>query len=476
MLPWQRLRAVGAAAAALTWLVFTAGTVRAQQTATPLLPAEVIASVSERYPPLLAALIEQDIASGRLRQAEGAFDLTLNANLSSFPLGFYDGRAGSVIFEQPLQNWGAKVYGGYRLSSGFLPNYTTQRTPGDGQFTAGVRLSLLRDGRIDKERATRAQARLAEAAVDPAVARARLDFLRAATVAYYQWVASGFRLGAVESLLRVANERDTAIREQVRRGALAPIVQTDNERLVISRRLALTQAQRRFEAHAIELSLFLRDREDRPIVAGRERLPPEFPGLARPESVKVDRDVEEALRKRPELRSLALSLERLEVDRQLARSDLLPSLDVGVEARQSPGSKRLGDVEATETRLGVEFSVPLQRREATGRLRTVEAQLRQMQTQERFARDRITAEVRDTHSALVAAATQLEQAARNVSLATTLEDAERLRFRQGAADLFALQIREQATFDARLAELDTFLEYFRALANYRAAVVADPAI
>lgn len=476
MTRFLRRHAGAALATIVAGLVCAVTPVRAQQAVTPLLPAEVIASVSERYPPLLAALIEQDIASGRLRQAEGAFDLTLNANLSNAPLGYYDGRAGSVIFEQPLQNWGAKVYGGYRLSSGFLPNYTTQRTPGDGQLTAGVRLSLLRDGRIDKERATRAQARIAEAAVDPAVARARLDFLRAATVAYYQWVASGFRLSAVESLLRVANERDAAIREQVRRGALAPIVQTDNERLVISRRLALTQAQRRFEAHAIELSLFLRDREDRPVVAPRERLPSAFPDLARPESLKVERDIEEAMRKRPEIRSLALSLERLEVDRQLARSDLLPSLDVGVEARQSPGGRRLPDVEATETRLGVEFSVPLQRREATGRLRAVEAQLRQMQTQERFARDRIAAEVRDTHSALIAAAAQREQAARNVSLATTLEDAERLRFRQGAADLFALQIREQATFDARLSELDTHLEYFRALANYRAAVVADPAI
>ena len=70
----------------------------------------------------------------------------------------------------------------------------------------------------------------------------------------------------------------------------------------------------------------------------------------------------------------------------------------------------------------------------------------------------------------------MEQASRNVILAAALEDAERLRFRQGAADLLALQIREQATFDARLTELDTYLEYFRSLANYRAAVVGQPGL
>jgi len=438
----------------------------------PLTLEEVLTSVNSRYPPLLAALIDQDIASGRLRQAEGAFDLTLNANLNSNPLGYYDGRAGSVMLEQALNAWGAKVYGGYRLSSGFLPNYTVQRTPNDGQLTAGIKFSLLRDGRIDKERATRAQARLNEAAVDPQIVRARLDFNRAATVAYYQWVAAGLRLDAAEALLRVAKERDSAVQEQVKRGALAPIVRVDNERLVVARQIALTQAQRRFEAHAIELSLFLRDRDDQPVIAQRTRLPSAFPTPEEHQRLRVDQDTLEALRRRPELRTLSLSLERLDVDRQLANTDLLPSLDVGVETRQSPQNRRLPDVEGNETKFGIEFNLPLQRREARGRLQAVEAQIRQVQTQERFTRDRITAEIRDTHSALAAAAAQVEQASRNVTLAAALEDAERLRFRQGAADLLALQIREQATFDARLMELDTYLEYFRSLANYRAAVVA----
>lgn len=453
-------------------------TARAQSApaAAPLTLDEVLASVTSRYPPLLAALIERDVASGRLRQAQGAFDLTLNANVNSTPLGFFDGRTGSVFLEQALTSWGAKVYGGYRLSGGFLPNYNLQRTPSDGQLTAGLRFNLLRDGRIDRDRAARLRAQLAEAAVDPEIVRARLDFTRAASIAYYQWVAAGLRLLASEELLRVARERDAAVQEQVRRGALAPIVRTDNERLVVARELALTQAKRRFEAHAIELSLFLRDRDDEPVLAPRSRVPPAFPATTEHDRLRVDQDTAEALRRRPELRTLSLSLERLEVDRRLARTDLLPSLDVGVETRQSPQNRRLPDIEANETRVGVEFSLPLQRREADGRLRSVEAQIRQVQTQERFTRDRITAEIRDTHSALAAAAAQVEQASRNVILATALEDAERLRFRQGAADLLALQIREQATFDARLTELDTYLEYFRSLANYRAAVVGQPGL
>jgi outer membrane protein TolC len=441
--------------------------------ATPLLLDEVIQSVVSRYPPLLAALIEQDVAAGRLRQAEGAFDLGLNGNVTGTPSGYYDGRTGSLLVEQALQGWGARVFGGYRLSSGFLPNYNLNRTPPDGQVVAGVRLSLLRDGNIDRARASLSQARIAETAVDPQIGRARLDFVRSATVAYYQWLAAGLRLTAAEALLRVARERDAAIETLVKKGSIAPIVRTDNERLVISRRLALTQAQRRFEAHAIELSLFLRDRGDRPVLATRARLPAAFPRADAHENLRPDRDEPEARRRRPELRTIALSIERLEVERRLVRADTLPSLDVALEARQSPTGQRLPDIEATETRAAVELRVPLQRREAGGRLMVVDAQIRQARQEEQFLRDRVVAELRDAHSALTAAAAQLDQARRNVELADQLEEAERLRFRQGATDLLALQIREQASFDARLAELDTQLEYGRALAAYRAAAAVE---
>jgi outer membrane protein TolC len=434
---------------------------------------EVVNSVLSRYPPMLAALVEQDLAAGRLRQAEGAFDLNLNASLNATPTGYYDGRTGSVILEQGLQSWGAKVYGGYRLSSGFLPDYNTSRTPPSGQLTAGVRVNLLRDGRLDRERANKAQAELGAAAADPVIVRQRLDFVRIASIAYFSWVGAGLRLHAAEELLRVANERTVAIDEQVARGALAPIVRTDNERLVIHRQLAVTQARRRFEAAAIELSLFLRDAQNLPVVAARDRLPPGFPAVSPPDPASVSKDVDTALARRPELRALGLSIGRLDIERNLARNDLLPSLEVGLEARQSPSQSSLPDIAASETRVGVEFRVPLQRREAKGRLQTTEAQLVRLRTEERFASQRIAAEVRDAHSALAAASLQIGQARRNVSLAIALEEAERLRFRQGATDLLALQIREQASFDARLGEVDAFAEYFRAYANYRAAMAVD---
>jgi hypothetical protein len=54
-------------------------------------------------------------------------------------------------------------------------------------------------------------------------------------------------------------------------------------------------------------------------------------------------------------------------------------------------------------------------------------------------------------------------ARRNVELADVLVAAEQTRFRQGAGDLLALQLREQAALEARFAELSSVSDYFLAL-------------
>jgi outer membrane protein TolC len=127
------------------------------------------------------------------------------------------------------------------------------------------------------------------------------------------------------------------------------------------------------------------------------------------------------------------------------------------------------DRKQTEAAVGLEFRVPLQRNEAQGRLETAAAELERLEADAQFARNRIVAEIRDARSAIRAAFDQIGQTARNVELAELLEEAERTKFDQGAGDLLALQIREQATFDARLLEVDAMAEFFRAEADYEAA-------
>lgn len=432
--------------------------------------AEVLAGVTNQYPPLLAVLIERDVASGRLRSAQAPFDFNLFARIFSNPTGFYDSSTVDTGFEQFTGWWGSTIFGGYRLTrGGALPDYDKDRTQGAGEPRLGFRVPLLRDGAIDRRRAAVLKARLDQELADPFIQRQHLDFIRAASVGYYAWLAAGQRLRLAEDLLQLANERGGALTNQVNAGLIPRITLKDNERLIVARGLAAVQARRRFEAAAIALSLFHRDAADAPVLAGRERLPVEFPPTPPPEVAGLEEDIRLAVATRPEPRRLQLAMDKLGVDLRLARNQMLPQLDAGVSISQDLGRKLYKDKSEVDTQLGLEFRIPLQRSEAKGRLAEVNAQLQQLLQEERFARDRIAAEVRDAASALGAAHEQIQQARLNASLALELQMAEAERLRRGATDLLALQLREQAAFDARVGEVEALAEYFRAQADYQAA-------
>ena len=457
------------------WLGVTNFSGAAQPETAALTLKDVVESVRNQYPPQLAALIEQDIANGRVRSALGAFDWNLNAGSTSNLAGFYDGRSAYANLEKPLSFWGGSVYGGYRLSSGLLPDYNKDRTGVDGEAVLGFKVPLLRDGTIDRRRASLWQAEIDQQLAEPFILRQYLDFVRASTISYYTWLAAGKRVQFAEELLRIAQKRDSAIAEQVLRGASARIVQVDNRRLVVSREIAVVQATRRFEAAAIELSLFFRDKQSsEPIVAKGDRLPVDFPSHATRDSSQIAEDIDRAWVRRPEVRRIELTIQKTNIDRDLAKNNLMPSLELGINARQAAGGTRPKDkIGREEVEAKVEFKLPLERREAKGRVDVAQAQISRLQNERQFARDRIAADVRDSYSALIAARDTLRQTRINVELAQQLEDAENEKLEHGATDLLALQIREQATFDARVLEVDALLEHFRAEANYRAAIAAD---
>lgn len=444
-------------------------------TAGPLMLDDVLGSVRSHYPPLLATWLRQDVANGRIRQAQGAFDPLLSTALAVRPTNYYDGSNVDLLLEQPFTGWGGSVYGGYRLSSGFLPDYERKlRTADGGEAVLGLRLPLLRDGAFDSRRANLSKAEVDRELTNPFILRQYLDFHRAARISYFAWMASGKRLGVAKEVLRIARERDAFLAEKTAGGAIAPILQVDNRRLVVSREIAVIEAQRRFEATAIELSLFHRHKiSGDPIVPGLDQLPTAFPPTTKIDTHQLISDRGRAAFRRPEMREIDLLITKGSIDQRLARNRLKPNLDLAVELNQALGSGRPGDIDESEITGLMKFSVPIGRDEAKGRLQAIQAKIALLKEEKQFARERILADSNDAHSAVEAAFAALNRTHLNVTLAQELEVAETEKFREGASDLLALQIREQATFEARVLEIDAHFAYFKSLADYQAAVATD---
>ncbi len=434
---------------------------------------QVLTTVRTQYPPMLAAWLQQDVTNGRIRQAQGAFDPVLMASLNFRPIDYYDGATMNFLIDQPLMT-GGSIYGGYRLSTGSLASYDRKdRTSPDGEAIIGARIPLMRDRTFDARRANIGQAAVDRELADPLILRQYITFHRAARFAYFNWIAAGKRLVVAENVLRIAKQRDEFLKKQAEVGAIAPIVLVDNQRLVVSREIAVINAKRRLEATSIELSLFHRDtKTGEPILPRREQLP-DFPKPVVVDELQVISDRGRATFRRPEIREIDLLVSKGEIDKRLANNNLKPNLDLSVELNQAIGSGVPKDIERTELNGLLRFTVPIGRNEAKGRLAAIEAGIVQLAQRRKFASDQIIAESNNTYQELCTAAEALSQTKLNVDLARQLEAAESERFTQGATDLLTLQIREQASFEAELLQVDALFAFFRAQAEYQAAVASD---
>lgn len=433
---------------------------------------EVLASVTSRYPPYLSALLERDLAAGRLQSAQGGFDPNLSAKVGGKVQGYYDDvTTFQGLLEQPLTT-GDTIYGGYRVSEGVLPDYDKNRTQEGGELLLGARLPLLRDRSIDRRRAGLRQAELDLAIAEPVIERARIDFVRAAGRAYYQWVAAGLRVVVAEDLLTLAKRRSADLQRAVQSQLLAPIDVVDNNRLLAQRAVFVARAERQLQQAALELSLFLRGPDDAPIVPESKRLPP---GFALPQIRDLDAAQELALASqwRPELRRLDLQRQRAETDLALADNQAWPNVDLIVEATRALGDDPYRDLDRNGLFVGGELKFPVRRREALGRAEQARAQLSRLQLEQRWAYERIANELADARSALGQARAQLQEAERSVALAGEVVAAEERALLLGRSNLLQVQLREAQLADARLLAVDAQLEYCRAHVDYRAALGRD---
>lgn len=440
-------------------------------TTNPLLLSEVTTSVTNLYPPLLSALIERDIAAGHLQSAQGTFDFNVFARASGTPTGFYESETLETGFEKFLGLWGSTLFGSYRLTEGdLLPDYYRKnRTQEDGRLQVGIKIPLLQDGRIDKHRAAVMKARYDAQLVDPIIQRQEVDFMRAATSAYFNWLAAGTKLRLAQKQLKLAQDRVDILQKKLETGLIQKIVITDNRRLVVDREIQTTRARRAFEAAALALSLFYRDENMDPIIAGSESLPKEFPELISPSSLSMKDDIRLALESRPEMKQIEIALIKAGIDIEQAKNRMSPSLDVSVLGSQNLGDETYEDFEDFELEASVEFRMPLERREAKGDKTVAESKAQQLLLKGQFARERISTEIRNAHSALVAAHEQIGIAELNVALAKELESAEKEMFNQGASDFLSVQLRERSTFDSRIKLVDAIKDFFISLAAYQAA-------
>lgn len=449
----------------------------AAHAAEPLQLDAVLASVEQHFPLIAAAQKDLQGAEAELLSARGAFDPVVRARADGAPLSYYQNGRIDFLLEAPTPFWGSSFFTGYRVAVGKLPDYDGKLDTNQyGELRAGLAVPLARNGPTDRRRANIARAQAGVPMASAAVRQARIEASRTAAYRYWEWVAAGQKLRVLEGLLALAETRDHAMHERVQRGDLARIDRVDNQRSVLGRKGAVVAATRSLQAAAIELSIYLRDERGQPMLVDASRLPQELPapaeGADELDAARRAQDTKAALKNRPELERLRLSREQFRVERDWAKNQTLPAIDLFASVSQDFGPGSLTR-EPTVIEGGLSIDIPTLNRVARGRRQAAEAGMARTDAQARLAADRIAAEVADALSALAAARKRFLVAQEEIRLAKEVEEAERTRLALGDSNILFVNLREQATAEAALREIDARLDSQRAQAAYRAALAAD---
>ena len=440
----------------------------------PLTLLDVLKSVLLSYPLLQAVERERGIAAGKLTTAMGAFDTKVNMAGQSLAPGTYENYRSDFGVSQQFMTGGISAFGGFRTGFGDFPTYNLgQKTADAGEWRGGLNIPLVRDREIDRARASRAQAALDVSLAEPMIERSRLDYMKSAARTYWNWMGSGERYAATERLLDLATERDKQLALKVKGGIVANIERVDNQQNIALRNGLIVQADRAMQQASIELSLYHRDDGGRPLLARRSRMRP-VPMPAEPTIELYEQSLARASASRPEFQRLSLQREKLLVERKLAVNQTLPGIDGQLTGNQDAGYGKSplsgpNGLDRQVLQASLVFQMPVQRRDAFGKMQTLDSQLTQVNRQLSYAGDQVRAEVQDAFSLLERAYEFHEQSKHRLELARVVALAEREQLRLGRSDVLRVTLREQAKFEAEVNEINARQEYWRAESDLRAA-------
>ncbi|MEZ6044038.1 MAG: TolC family protein [Planctomycetaceae bacterium] len=436
---------------------------------------EVVRSVHETYPALEILYLERQIANGKQLSAWGEFDTKLKGFTENQPTGFYQTYRQAAEVYQPIYH-GGEFFGGYRVGRGdFEPWYQERQTNDGGEFKLGMKVPLLRNREIDSRRAELWRATYERQRVQPEIRSNLVNFVRDASIAYWNWVAAGQQVQVYEDALLLSIKRNDKLKRRLETGDLDPPALQDNIRSLRLRESKLIDRKRKLDQAAVKLSLYYRTTSGDPLLPSPELLPRKINTLSVKPVDSLDNSLQTALTSRPELQVINAEMRKVDVDYAEARNDLLPNLDTQFQGKQDVGeptsSKR--DKSEFELEAGIYLEVPLQRRKARGKIQTSSAKMAQLNIKREFMEDKIVAEVQSAYAGVKAAEERIGKAVEARELAEYLSDVEMRKFDLGQSDLLAVFLREQYAIEAADGEIEARLEYQLALADFLAALADD---
>ncbi len=442
--------------------------------AIPLSQDEIFAWVDRSHPLLKGAGTEKTVARGKILKALGAFEPTLvnDMELERFISSSSPGKGTQTVgfndtFLDMRHPSGLKGIAGVRQSIGEATIPDLGFNNSNQQLLLGGSLPLLRGLMVNPENAELQRSGLADPKADIQITETRQNLFLAAATQYWDWVATWKLADVQKRALKIAEDRMGQIEQRAKAGATAPLDVVEAQQEVQRRREILIGAQRAVEQEQYKLSLFLWDSQG-PVVPAADRVPDLPKPLPLPTAEIVQADKVNARARRPEVREVQIDAQMNNIDLELAKNNLLPSLDLEAAPARAPEKFVLG----LGYRFGAEFKMPFLQRRSRGEVLEAQGKADKFVLVQRFREQQVVVDVDNALSAIERAKQRITASFQALQLARTLEEGERFRLSLGATSVLFVNLRERNAVDAENQWIRAQADYQKALAQYQWAIGA----
>ena len=441
----------------------------------PLSVNEVLAWIDRAHPLLKGAGTEKIVARGKLLRALGAFEPSLvnDAEIERFNPknnGTFSEDTQTVGFNDTFLDvrhpWGMRGIVGYRRAIGdaVIPDLAIGE---NSQVLVGGFVPLLRGLMVNPENAELQRSGLADPRADVHVAQTRQDLFLGAATQLWDWTVAVKFADVQKRALAVAEDRMNQVEGRSKAGAVAPLDVVEANQEVQRRRENWIAATRAIEQEQYRLSMFLWE-HDAPATPRPERAP-EFPKQTAPPSPDGIRTDKVAARSdRPEVREVSIEAKLNNIDLELAKNNLLPSLDATAEPARSPEKFVLG----LGYRFGLEMRIPFLQRRARGEVLEAQGKADRFVLVQRYREQQVLVDIDNALSAMERAKERTDASFQSLQLAKTLEEGERFRFSLGATSVLFVNLRERNAVDSEAQWIRAQADYQKAIAFYQWAIGA----
>lgn len=435
----------------------------------PLSLNEVLAWIDRSHPLLKGAGTEKVAARGKMLKALGAFEPTVvnDTEVERFISSSNPGKGTQTVgFNDTLVE--ARHPWGFRGSAGFRQAIGDAKIPdlsfgnGNQQVLLGGFMPLLKGLMINPENAELQRSQLADPRAEVKISQTRQDLFLAAATQFWDWVSTAKFVDVQRRALGVAEERLRQVEGRAKAGAVAPLDVVEAGQEVQRRREVAIAAQRALEQEQYKMSMFLWENQT-PTAPQLDRAPDFPPPTAAPTPEIVQADKLQAKTDRPEIREVDIEAKINNIDLELAKNNLLPSLDAEAAPARAPEKFVLG----LGYRFGLELRMPILQRRSRGEVLEAQAQADRLVLVQRFREQQVVVDVDNALSAIERAKERVAAATESLRMAKTLEEGERFRFSLGATSVLFVNLRERNSVDSEMQLVRAKADYQKALALYQ---------